>query len=181
MATPRKAKRVAPKAVVKKSPAARPARKPSAKPAAKPAKAKTQAHGTAFDPSDTWLNEMHEALLRRREQLASVVRSNQGQLAEARKNHADIGDRAAEGFEDELAAGLLSIESAQLDQIEEALSRMDKGTYGVCIECEKPIPRRRLEILPFAKRCLACEGEKERQRRSYRPGEEEEEEESEGE
>ena len=77
---------------------------------------------------------------------------------------------------DELAAGLLSIESAQLDEIEGALERLDRGRYGLCVDCSKPIPRKRLEILPFARRCLPCEGNKERH---ARPIEAEDEEESE--
>src|SRR5262249_12706010 len=120
--------------------------------------------------------QMRDALLRRRQAMLSVVRSNRDQLAEAPRNYADIRDRASEGFEDELAAGLLAIESAQLDEIENALERIDKGEYGLCLDCGKPIPRKRLEILPFAKRCLVCEGQKERH---ARPAEAEEEEESE--
>ena len=123
-----------------------------------------------------FLSQMQDALLRRRRQLATVVRSNQEQLAESQRNYADVGDRASEGFEDELAAGLLSIESGQLDEIESALQRIDKGTYGLCADCGKPIPRKRLEILPFARRCLACEGNKER---LYHAADEEEEEEGE--
>lgn len=123
---------------------------------------------------DPWVIEMRSALLRRRAEMMSVVRSNRDQLAESQRNYADIGDRASEGVEDEIAAGLLSIESAQLDQIEEALQRIDLGTFGNCVDCGKPIPRKRLEILPFAKRCLVCEGQKERTARAAEADEDEE-------
>lgn len=163
----------------------RPAATTKAKPVAKKVESKPVAKSTAAAatvkktpkkpaPMPEWVFEMRDALLRRRGQMQNVVRSNRDQLAESRKNYADIGDRASEGFEDELAAGLLSIESAQLDEIEEALARIDAGTYGSCIDCDKPIPKKRLEILPFAKRCLGCEGNKERTARTYSPTDDDE-------
>lgn len=172
MPTPRKAKR--PVAVAKAK--ARPSKtavKTHGKPAAAIEPRKPIRKSTA--PLPDWVVEMRDHLLRRRAQMMSVVRSNRDQLAESQKNYADIGDRASEGFEDELAAGLLSIESAQLDEIEEALARINGGTFGMCIDCGKPVPRKRLEVLPFAKRCLTCEGQKERTARSYSPTEDDEE------
>lgn len=162
------------KAVAKKPSApARPVTKEApAKLATKEAPAKPVQYKSELDRET--MNQMRDALLRRRESMASVVRSNRDQLAEAQRNYADIGDRAAEGFEDELAAGLLSIESAQLGEVEEALERIDSGQYGLCITCGKPIPRKRLEILPFAKRCLVCEGQKERHVRAADAEEEDE-------
>lgn len=118
-----------------------------------------------------WVIMMRDSLVRRRNQILTALRSNRDQLAGAQRNYADIGDRASEGFEDEIAAGLLSIESDQLDEIEGALDRIEAGTFGACIDCGKPIPRKRLEILPFAKRCLACEGQKERHVRAFVPSE----------
>jgi hypothetical protein len=43
-----------------------------------------------------------------------------------------------------------------LDEIEAALARMEAGTYGTCIYCDSPIPRRRLEVRPFAAGCVPC-------------------------
>jgi DnaK suppressor protein len=40
---------------------------------------------------------------------------------------------------------------------DEALARLDAGRYGVCAECEEPIPALRLRALPFAVRCLPCQ------------------------
>lgn len=181
--SPKKPKRVAASSSARRtSVKARPkaAAKPAAKVASKrPASRDGRDSREALERTDLnqeWVSQMREALLRRRQSMISLVRSNRDQLAEAPRNYADIGDRASEGFEDELAAGLLSIESAQLDEIEGALERLDKGRYGMCVDCGKPIPRKRLEILPFAKRCLACEGLRERH---ARPAEAEEEEEGE--
>ncbi|GID26538.1 TraR/DksA family transcriptional regulator [Paractinoplanes brasiliensis] len=51
---------------------------------------------------------------------------------------------------------VLSAARAQLSAVEEALSRLDAGTYGVCESCGRPIPDERLEIRPFATTCVSC-------------------------
>ena len=45
----------------------------------------------------------------------------------------------------------------QLAQIEEALSRLDDGSYGTCQRCGKAITEARLEALPFATLCIDCQ------------------------
>ena len=42
--------------------------------------------------------------------------------------------------------------------IEQALDRLDKGTYGTCERCDAPIPFERLEAIPHARECVACAG-----------------------
>ncbi|MDR2998672.1 MAG: TraR/DksA C4-type zinc finger protein [Microbacterium sp.] len=44
----------------------------------------------------------------------------------------------------------------ELRQVDDALARVDAGTYGICAGCGKPIPAERLEVRPFADRCVAC-------------------------
>lgn len=43
-----------------------------------------------------------------------------------------------------------------LKEIEAAFTRLQEGSYGVCPDCAKPIPAERLEILPYARCCVAC-------------------------
>ena len=43
-----------------------------------------------------------------------------------------------------------------LTQIQEALQRMDQGTYGECKRCRRPIEKERLEVLPFTSLCITC-------------------------
>lgn len=109
-----------------------------------------------------WMATIREAMVQQRHELLSVVSSTQAQMAEKAGDLPDVSDRASEGFEDELAVGLIAIEAAKLDDIEAAIKRIDDGSYGLCIDCGKAIPRKRLEVLPFARRCLACAGESER-------------------
>lgn len=46
--------------------------------------------------------------------------------------------------------------NAEVRRFDEALTRWDAGTYGICISCGKPIPVGRLEVRPFAERCVPC-------------------------
>ncbi|MBN2559948.1 MAG: TraR/DksA C4-type zinc finger protein [Phycisphaerae bacterium] len=127
---------------------------------ARPVSARDRPAKSAVDPE--LQKKIREALVHQRRLLLSLVQSTQAQMAEKSGDLADVSDRASEGYGDELAVGLMAIEAAQLDEIEAAIRRIDEGTYGRCLDCGKPIPRRRLEVLPFAHRCLACKGKSER-------------------
>jgi RNA polymerase-binding transcription factor DksA len=52
--------------------------------------------------------------------------------------------------------GLAEAAASELQQVDDALARMDAGTYGICANCGKPIPAARLEVRPFAVHCVAC-------------------------
>ena len=169
------------KATPKKKADAKPPTKPKAKLPAKPktkppAKPKPKRPPKPRKPAvDAEMQKkLREALVSQRGRLLSLVESTQAQMAEKARDLADVSDRASEGFEGELAVGLLAVEAAQLEDIEAAIRRIDDGTYGLCADCGKPIPRRRLEVLPFAKHCLVCKGISERDARrvgSYGEGE----------
>jgi len=67
----------------------------------------------------------------------------------------------------ETALRLASGESQMLQDVADALQRIEDGTYGKCDTCSKEIPKKRLEVFPAAKRCVECESrlEKEKGRR----------------
>ncbi|HAG99869.1 MAG TPA: transcriptional regulator, partial [Ktedonobacter sp.] len=52
---------------------------------------------------------------------------------------------------------ILVNEQALLTEVQNALERIEKGTYGTCIVCGQPIPEKRLEALPWAARCVKDE------------------------
>lgn len=52
--------------------------------------------------------------------------------------------------------GLLDAAIADAEQSDAALIRWDAGTYGICIDCRRAIPAARLEVRPFADRCVPC-------------------------
>ena len=49
-----------------------------------------------------------------------------------------------------------------LKQVNDALKRMDNGTYGLCLECNQPIDTARLKAIPFAELCMDCQRRRER-------------------
>ncbi|NLW08914.1 MAG: conjugal transfer protein TraR [Firmicutes bacterium] len=88
-------------------------------------------------------------------------------------NHpADLGTETYERGKD---LGLQDAKRLLRAKIDEALERIDRGDYGSCMVCGEEIPLARLEALPYAVNCLACQErlEKEENRRSERPVEEE--------
>jgi RNA polymerase-binding protein DksA len=71
--------------------------------------------------------------------------------------NADFAEQAVELENDQVLDALDDSIRAEMEQIERAWARMDEGVYGVCEACGKPIAAKRLEAVPFATRCIACE------------------------
>jgi DnaK suppressor protein len=46
--------------------------------------------------------------------------------------------------------------SAAVEEIDDAMRKIDRTTYGACERCHQPIPKARLRALPFARLCVAC-------------------------
>ncbi|MEX1019888.1 MAG: TraR/DksA C4-type zinc finger protein [Litorilinea sp.] len=79
----------------------------------------------------------------------------------------DEGD--AEIFEREKNAALIAVLERKLKDIEAALRSIEKGQYGTCDRCGKPIEPERLEVKPDATLCVSCQQEVERLSRRNRP------------
>jgi DnaK suppressor protein len=96
--------------------------------------------------------------LRARLLLEASVQSAQRRAHEAAvRQLRDLTD-ADSVLERELAeAGALRAQEA-LAEIEQALERLEAGTYGRCDECGDPVPFERLEAIPAARFCVACPG-----------------------
>ena len=71
-----------------------------------------------------------------------------------------LADAATEGLDENIA--LVRNEENLVEQIDEALASVEKGTYGKCASCGKQILAARLEAIPYATRCVKCESRKER-------------------
>ena len=65
-------------------------------------------------------------------------------------------ETATESFELEKRLALVHRTREQLAEVECALDKLEKGTYGLCDSCGKPIPLARLEAMPQANLCLEC-------------------------
>ena len=95
------------------------------------------------------------------EEKARILRENMStptaQVVARREEPNDYGDLAEQSHEEWLFLNRNAATSQQLHAIEEALKRLDDGTYGICAECEKPISMKRLQAVPWAKYCVHCE------------------------
>jgi DnaK suppressor protein len=69
----------------------------------------------------------------------------------------DIVDRANNAYSRELSFSISDAERALLLQVNEALERVEAGTYGECANCGEPILRARLEAVPWARLCVNCQ------------------------
>ena len=74
----------------------------------------------------------------------------------------DEGDWSALEISRDLDYGLLTMFTKTLKNIEHAIDRLDEGSYGVCEECGMDIGEKRLQAMPFARYCLACQQESEK-------------------
>ena len=75
----------------------------------------------------------------------------------------DIYDQASSERDRELGLLLGDREREKVRHIEEALQRIADGEYGVCEECEEEIPLGRLKVVPFARYCVRCKADIEKQ------------------
>jgi DnaK suppressor protein len=69
----------------------------------------------------------------------------------------DSGDEALTLTLEKLNTSLEQTEIDELRLIDDAISRLDKGEYGFCVDCSEPISSKRLETFPYAARCIVCQ------------------------
>jgi DnaK suppressor protein len=106
--------------------------------------------------------ELKRILEERRREIVDQV---QGKMRDVRSEGANNPDQgvldAAESSEadiqDEIEFALIQMKAETLNKIDEALRRLDEGSFGHCFECGEEISERRLRALPFAVRCKDCE------------------------
>ncbi|PYJ49986.1 MAG: transcriptional regulator [Verrucomicrobia bacterium] len=77
-------------------------------------------------------------------------------------------DAGSDAYDRDFALSLLSQEQDALYEIDQALKRIELGTYGVCEMSGKPIPRARLEAIPFARFTVQCQSQLEKQSKASR-------------
>lgn len=116
------------------------------------------------------VKKFKQMLLDRRVLLAGDVRSMEdhalrtsrqdasGDLSNMPIHMADIG---SDNYEQEFTLDLIQNEESEVRQIDEALERIDDGTFGVCSGCSKVIPKTRLKVIPYTTMCIECKKEAE--------------------
>ena len=106
--------------------------------------------------------ELKRILEERRREIMSEV---QGKIRDVRSESAnspttgvlDAAETSEADIQDDIEFALIQMKAETLHKIEEALRRLEEGTFGYCFECGEEISERRLRALPFAVRCKDCE------------------------
>jgi DnaK suppressor protein len=73
-----------------------------------------------------------------------------------------MADVASDSYDREFSLGLASNERESLYELDDALKKIEDGTFGTCEECKSPISKTRLKAVPFAKLCVKCQERKEK-------------------
>lgn len=94
---------------------------------------------------------------KRKEVMEGVSRAREMGSVETESGAPDIADRATSAFQREFSFSLSENEGKMLRMIDEALARLDSGHFGMCIHCEQPIEKQRLQAVPWARYCIACQ------------------------
>mgnify|MGYP001578405248 CR=1 FL=1 len=94
-----------------------------------------------------------------RDHLRKLPSDSSGELSHYGTHMADAG---SDSYDRDFALSILSQEQDALYEIDEALKRLDDGRYGTCEMSNKPIPKARLEAIPFARFSVECQAQVER-------------------
>lgn len=104
-------------------------------------------------------NELRKSLLAKREQLVHRIGGTQAtersEAAEGQNDNAQLWEVS------DIRDDLDSQAATELDQVNQALARLDAGEYGECTSCGEPIAEARIKALPYATLCIQCAEEAE--------------------
>ena len=100
--------------------------------------------------------QIRKMLQKMRSDIISELSKKKNTLEEEKTVEIEDLDAIAEDRNREYEYLLTTMDTKKLKQIDEALAKMEHGTYGICEECGEEIPVARLKILPFAKLCIDC-------------------------
>ena len=114
--------------------------------------------GMSTHLDETVLNTLKDALLRKRGEILATSTGTRPLPASADVNsrQGDLADQASGNNEVHIQLKLKQTDAKILQAIEEALFRMEKGSYGICRDCGDPIAPARLEAIPWTRVCITC-------------------------
>ena len=163
------------KKVSSKKTAKKPAPKVSAKQASESPKAALLSGNNHERKLNPFVRKQKDKLLQLRDamvdSMAGVAQDTLRSRAEGSEASAfgmHQADAGSDAYDRDFALSLLSQEQDALYEIDQALKRIELGTYGVCEMSGKPIPHARLEAIPFARFTVECQSQLEKQSKQSR-------------
>ena len=104
----------------------------------------------------------YEALIERRDQLIDQIKDlSESSLVSNRQAGEELADVGSDDFMREVELALASEEERQFMLVQEAIERLQDGSYGTCVDCGKDIGKGRLDAIPYAKLCVNCKEKRE--------------------
>ncbi len=108
------------------------------------------------------LRGFRERLVQKKHEILEAYTKNKNYGKEADEEGAqDIADKATSSYAKEFLFSLSNSERDLLQLVDDALVRIDDRRYGFCISCEEEMNAKRLEAVPWARHCLACQEKQE--------------------
>jgi DnaK suppressor protein len=104
----------------------------------------------------------------RRREIHEKLRSLREAIPMEAHDVRDAEEQSVDDFVQEVDLALMQMKSETLKKIDQAILRLENGSYGRCQECDAEIPAARLRALPFAVLCRACQEETESRARAAR-------------
>jgi DnaK suppressor protein len=100
---------------------------------------------------------LRDMLEERRREIHEKLRSLREAMPEEASIVRDSEEQSVNDFVRDVDFALMQMKSETLVRIDEALHRLEEGTYGICQDCGNDVPEPRLKALPFATRCRQCQ------------------------
>ena len=108
------------------------------------------------------LKTYKEKLIHKKQEILEAYNKNKTYGKEADEEGAqDVADKASNSYQKEFLFSLSNSERDMLQLVEEAIARLDSDRYGYCEVCEDEMDKKRLEAVPWAKRCVSCQEKQE--------------------
>ena len=104
---------------------------------------------------------LRRMLEERRGEIQQKLRALREEIPSYQDEVRDTEEQSVTDFAQEMDFALMEMKAQTLIRIDEALQRVDQGTYGTCDECGQDIAEARLKAVPFALLCLACQAREE--------------------
>ncbi len=118
---------------------------------------------------DAEINEFKERLLNLRERVSGEYSTLKGDNKAANQRDPSLSDQGTDTFDREMELNLMGSEQEVIFEIDAALRRIEKGTYGICELTEEDIPKARLSALPYVRYTVSAQSEIEQGRSRFRP------------
>ncbi len=114
-----------------------------------------------------FVEKQKQVLIEQRNEILATISGRNEQVTKLIENSepGDDVDIASDTIDRNLLNQLGEQDSRRLTMIKNALDRITQGRYGLCLMCGKEIPEARLEAIPYAALCVACQTKEERRSR----------------